>query len=81
MWVTAQMILMTPHLKKLTGTLQFNTTQFRAFFFCVTRTTGNPVYAFLERLVANKLILNTAKTEFMLIESRQRLTSQTIRLQ
>ena len=28
---------------KLTGTLQFNTTH--PFWFCVTRTTGNPVYA------------------------------------
>ena len=43
--VTPQKVLMTPHLKKLTGTLQFNTTQFGAFLFGVTRTTGNPVHA------------------------------------
>ena len=49
------MVLMTHHLKKLTGTLQFNTTQFTAFCFCVTRTTGNPVYAFMERLVGYKV--------------------------
>ena len=33
------------HFKNITGTLQFNTTQLSAFCFCVTRTTGNPVYA------------------------------------
>ena len=31
--------------KKLSGTLQFNTTQLSPFCFWVTRTTGNPVYA------------------------------------
>ena len=36
---------MTPHLKNLTGTLRFSTTQLSAFCFCVTRTTGDPVYA------------------------------------
>ena len=39
------MVLLTTHLKKLTGTLRFNTTQLSVFCFCVTRTTGNPVYA------------------------------------
>ena len=37
-----------PHFKTLTGTLQFNTTQLSAlvfFFFFVTSSTGNPVYA------------------------------------
>ena len=36
------MVLMTPHLKKLTGILQFNTTQLSAFYFflsCLTTTT------------------------------------------
>ena len=52
-----QMVSMTPHLKILTVTLQFNTTQFSAFCFCVTRATGNPVYAFfLERLVYLKTV-------------------------
>ena len=40
------MVLMTPDLKKLPGTLQFNTTQLSPFCFWVTRTTGNPVYAY-----------------------------------
>ena len=39
------MVLMTPDLKNLTGTLQFNTTQLSPFCFWVTSTTGNPVYA------------------------------------
>ena len=34
-----------PPTQKITGTLQFNTTQLSAFCFCVTRTTVNPVYA------------------------------------
>ena len=34
-----------PLKKKNTETLQFNTTQLSAFYFCVTRTTGHPVYA------------------------------------
>lgn len=40
------MVLMTPDLKKFTVTLQFNTTQLSPFCFWVTRTTGNPVYAY-----------------------------------
>ena len=36
---------MIPHLKILTGTLQLNTTQLSASYFCVTRTVGNQVYA------------------------------------
>ena len=45
-----EMVLMTPRLKKITGTMQLNTTQFRALCFCVTRTLGNPVHGFIERL-------------------------------
>ena len=33
-----------PTWKKLTGTLQFITTQLSAFYFCVARTTGSPLY-------------------------------------
>ena len=42
--LTPQIVQMTLFLKKLTGTQQLNTTQLSALY-CVTRTTGNPVYA------------------------------------
>ena len=62
-WVTLQVVKMTSHLKKSTGTPQFNTTQLSAFYFCVTRTTGNPVYArgassFLKGVVASLFFLS-----------------------
>ena len=37
--------LIDPWLEKLPGTLQFNTTQLSPFYFLVTGTSGNPVYA------------------------------------
>ena len=49
-----QMVLMTPHLKTLTGTLQFNTTQFSAFC-CRNTYFRQPSVRFIERLV--KLII------------------------
>ena len=41
-----------------TGMLYFNTTQFSAFWFSVTRTTGNPVYASRKDLVLQVLNKN-----------------------
>ena len=45
LWVTPQMVLIFSSAGSLTGMLQFNATQVSAFCLCVTRTTGNSVYA------------------------------------